>query len=246
MEIGIAVLVFVVSYLLGSLSFGRIVGKILDPEVDLEDVSVPLQGEDKEASYRLQSVGGNTVSIRFGGRVGCLVGLLDILKAFVPTLVVRLLFPDQPYMFIAAIAAFAGHNWPIYYRFKGGRGVSPFYGGLFAIDPIGAVVVAVISMLIGMLLLKELLFAYAGGILLALPWFLITKFSEPEYMIYSLIIFVLFILAMIPELRQMREMGKKYGKSDIAVSLDRIPMGQSMLRMLEMLGLRKKEAVGEE
>ena len=244
MEIGIAGVVFVVSYLLGSISFGRVVARRLDPDVDLDHVEMPIEGVDE--AYQLESIGGNTVSMKFGGRVGCLVGWLDIFKAFIPTLAVRLIYPDQPYVFVAAIAALIGHNWPISYRFKGGRGISPFYGGLFVIDPIGAVVVAFSSMLIGMVILEELLFAYTGGVFLLLPWMLITKFSEPVYIVYAVIVNVLFIIALIPEIRQIRDLRKKYGKQDMAADMQEFPMGRSMLKMMEKFRLRKTTVVSDE
>jgi glycerol-3-phosphate acyltransferase PlsY len=245
MEYGIAVLVFVLSYFIGSISFGRVITRILDPEAKLDDIEMPIAGVDEEG-YKLTSIGGNTVSMKFGGRVGCLVGILDILKAFIPTLVVRVLYPDQPYLFIAAIAALIGHNWPIYYRFKGGRGISPFYGGLFAIDPIGAVVVATASMIIGMLLLKEPLFAYAGGALLLIPWSLLTKMNQPVYVFYVLIVNFLFILAMIPEVRQIIRLRKKYGKREMTASLNQFPMGKSMLKMMNMIKVKKSSDIESE
>ena len=229
------ILISLVSYLLGSLSFGRIVARILDPGLDLENIEMEIEGA--EEGYRLQSIGGNTVSMKLGSRGGCTVGLLDILKVFLPTLAVRFLYPDQTYHLLAALAGFAGHCWPIYYRFKGGRGISAFYGGLFAIDPIGAFVVALLAQVIGMLILKELLFVYAGGVLFLIPWMLLTK-SNWHYYVYALLINVLFITAMIPEIRQIISLRKKYGKGDMAVSMEKFPMGRQMLRLMHRLGIK--------
>jgi len=145
--------------------------------------------------------GRNTVGMRLGPRAGCIVGFLDIFKTFLPTLVFFLLYPNQPYFLIAALAGFIGHCWPVFYRFKGGRGISPFYGGLFAFDPLGAIVVAFTSLFIGMVILKELLVAYAGGVILVLFWFFLTKNSNPlfpYYIAYAVLIDILFIVAMIP------------------------------------------------
>lgn len=221
-----------VAYLLGSLSFARIVARFADPKVKLDQVDMPIPGV--EEPYRLKTIGGNTASMKLGPRLGCTIGILDILKVFLPTLVIRLLYPDQYYFLIAAIAGFIGHCWPIYYRFKGGGGISAFYGGLFAIDPIGALAVSIGSLLIGMLLLKELLFAYTGGVLLAIPWLWFTT-HNPYYLAYALVVNVLFILAMIPELKQFVEMRRKYGKADMKASMDTFPMGKSMLKMMNKL-----------
>ncbi len=230
-----------ISYLLGAVSFGRVVTGIFKPGESLEDVDLHFPGIDEP--YKLRSVGGNTVSMKLGARGGCMVGFLDIFKAFLPTLVFRLLYPDQPYFLAAALATLVGHNWPIYYQFKGGRGISPFYGGLFGFDPIGALVVALTSMFLGMVVFKELIFAYVGGVLLVIPWLAISKFKDPMfiyYMIYAILINVLFTVAMIPEIRQIIELRKKYGKGDMRASMDAFPMGQHMLKMMRRLGLEKK------
>lgn len=215
--------------------------RLFKPEEGLDDLEIKL--DDRPEGYKLMSVGGNTVSMKLGARAGCAVGLLDILKSFVPTLVFRLLYPDQPYFLFAALAAFIGHNWPIFYRFQGGRGISSFYGGMFAIDPIGAVVVAVTSMIVGMVILKQVVVAFMGGVFLVIFWFLITKFNDPlfwYYIGYTVLINILFITAMLPEIRQDREMTRKYGKVDPSTALQAFPMGQHMLRLMKMLGLEKK------
>jgi glycerol-3-phosphate acyltransferase PlsY len=234
-------------YLLGAISFGRVLMRILKPGEGLEDVKLNFPGIDEP--YVLGSVGGNTVSMKLGGRWGCVVGLLDIAKAFIPTVVFRLLYPEQPYFLACAVAALAGHNWPIFYRFKGGRGISPFYGGLFGFDPLGAITVAVLAMFLGMVVLKELVFVYVGGVFLVIPWLLVTRFQDPlffYYMIYAVLVNVIFTLAMIPEFRQIIALRKKYGKGDMRASMTAFPMGKSMLKMMQKLGLEKKGEVHDE
>lgn len=230
------VLVSVVSYLLGSISFARLIPKLIDPKANLSDISIPVQGAEERMP--MLAMGANTASIKYGSRVGCTAGLLDILKVFIPTLLFRLLYPGEAYYLVAAVAGFIGHCWPIYYGFKGGRGISPFYGGMFAIDPIGALVVASASMFIGMVLLKELLVAYVGGILLSIAWFAITSGMGP-LLIYSLVINVLFTIAIIPEVKLILEMRKKYGKGDMRESMSTFPMGQAMLKLMKTLKIGK-------
>lgn len=241
MEPIIFIVSVLISYLLGAISFGRIFLKILKPEEKLDKVEINFPGINEP--YKLESVGGNTASMKLGGRWGCLIGFLDIFKAFIPTLVFRLLYPEQPYFLAAAVAALVGHNWPVYYRFKGGRGISPFYGGFFGFDPIGAIAVATLSMVIGMVVLRELVFAYVGGVLLVIPWLLITKYNDPlyiYYIIYAVVINILFIVAMVPEIRQIISLRKKYGKGDMKASMTAFPMGQAMLKMMRKLGLEKE------
>jgi len=231
------IVIAVVSYLLGSLSFARIISRIVDPKADLGDVSLPVQ--NSEDKMPMLAIGANTASIKYGSKVGCTIGLLDIFKVFLPTLAVRLIYPNEPYALVAATAGFIGHCWPIYYGFKGGRGISPFYGALFAIDPLGALVVASVGMFIGMVLLKELLLAYTGGVFLTVVWFAITR-GWGEYVIYTLIINVLFALALIPEIKMIRDTRQKYGKGDMRFSMSTFPMGQAMLKLMDALKIQRK------
>ena len=230
-------LVALVGYLLGSISFARLISRLVDPKADLRDITLPVQ--NSEEKMPMLAMGANTASIKYGPKVGCSAGLLDILKVFLPTLAVRLIYPAEPYYLVAATAGFIGHCWPVYYGFKGGRGISPFYGGMFAIDPLGALVVASASMFIGMVLLKELLFAYTGGVFLTIVWFALTRGWSPE-LIYALVIGILFLVALIPEIKMVRGMYQKYGKGDMRQSMGTFPMGQAMLKLMDALKIQRK------
>jgi len=234
--------VIVSSYLLGSISFARVVLRIVDPNGSLEDIEFPIDGTDE--SMTMSAMGGNTVSMKYGSRAGCTVGLLDILKVLVPTLAFKLIYPDQYYVLLAAIAGFIGHCWPIYYRFKGGRGMSAFYGGLFAIDPIGAIAVAVFGLVIGMAVFRDMLIAYMAGFWLVIPWMWFTT-KDFNYLAYALIMNVLFVLAMIPELREIIRLRKLYGKGDMSASMQQFPMGRHMLKMMNFLNLSKKSGTSK-
>lgn len=237
MDVFVLLVVAVVGYVLGSISFARLVPRLVDPKAKIDDVSLPVQNSDERMP--MLAMGANTASIKYGPKVGCSVGLLDILKVFLPTLAVRLMYPGEPYYLVAALAGFIGHCWPVFYGFKGGRGISPFYGGLFAIDPLGALVVASASMFIGMALLKDLLVAYTGGVLLTVVWFALTR-GWGAHVIYALVVNVLFIIAMIPEIKMVRGMERKYGKGDMRTSMSTFPMGQAMLRLMEALKIQRK------
>ena len=230
-------LVALVGYLLGSISFARLISRLVDPKADLRDITLPVQ--NSEEKMPMLAMGANTASIKYGPKVGCTAGLLDILKVFLPTLAVRLIYPAEPYYLVVATAGFIGHCWPVYYGFKGGRGISPFYGGMFAIDPLGALVVASASMFIGMVLLKELLFAYTGGVFLTIVWFALTRGWSPE-LIYALVIGILFLVALIPEIKMVRGMYQKYGKGDMRQSMGTFPMGQAMLKLMDALKIQRK------
>ncbi len=233
----VALLAAITGYFLGAISFARLIPRLIDPNADISDISMPIDGTDERMP--MHAMGANTASMKYGSRIGCSIGLLDIIKVFAPVLVFRLIYPGEGYQIIVALTGFVGHCWPVYYRFKGGRGISAFYGGLFALDPIGAVVIPSMGMFIGMLFLQDMLVAYMAGVVLAIPWFLIL-YRGPGYVWYAVIVNILFVLAMTPELRDIIRLRKKYGKGDMRSSMDKFPMGRAMLQLMNKIGLSKK------
>jgi hypothetical protein len=90
-----------------------------------------------------------------------------------------------------------------------------------------------------MVILKELVMVYAGGVLLYVPWVWLTT-RDPYYLIFALVINVLFIIAMLPEIRQIVQFRRKYGKGDMKAGMEQFPMGQQMLKLMDRLGLKKR------
>ena len=76
---------------------------------------------------------GATNALRTGNRfIGYLTLLLDILKAILPVIYVKLNQPELIY--IASLCTFLGHVFPVWLKFKGGKGVATYVGILFAIN----------------------------------------------------------------------------------------------------------------
>ena len=106
------------SYLLGSIPFGFILTKIFLKK-DIRDVG----------SGNI----GATNALRTGSKLlGYATLILDITKAILPVLYVKFNYPD--YIFIAALSTFLGHVFPIWLKFKGGKGVATYVGILFSIN----------------------------------------------------------------------------------------------------------------
>jgi glycerol-3-phosphate acyltransferase PlsY len=162
-----------------------------------------------------------------------MVGVLDISKVFLPSLACKLIFPDLPYYtLLAGIAGMAGHNWPIYYRFKGGMGYSAAMGSLLVVDWLAVLVLPLAGTLLG-LLVRNMVVASLSWLWMLIPW-MWWRTSDPVYVLYAIALNILFLLAMIPEIKKAigywRE-GRldEYGESVLRSN----PMGRGMLKMAE-------------
>ena len=107
-----------VSYLFGSIPFGYLFTKILLKK-DIRNVGSG-------------NIGATNV-LRTGNKsLGYLTLILDIAKAVAPVIYIKLNYPDLVY--ISALCAFLGHLFPIWLKFKGGKGVATFVGILISIN----------------------------------------------------------------------------------------------------------------
>jgi glycerol-3-phosphate acyltransferase PlsY len=225
----------VVGYLVGSISFSRLIGRIFAPQVDLTKVKMEDSGTGED--YYLTNVGATTASMVLGPKYGLLIAGLDILKAFLPTLLIRLLFPEQPYFLFTAGAAVGGHIWPAFHRFRGGGGLSPAIGAFLAVDPIGVLVVNLLAMFLGFVVLREYLVAMMAGTWFMIPWLWIAT-GRWESALFALLINLMLVLAILPDVyRYLR--ARKLGVTDNEMSMDKIPMGRMMNTMMERMNLKK-------
>jgi glycerol-3-phosphate acyltransferase PlsY len=240
MSVGIAVLDAVLVYLIGSISFARLVTRFWAPGKDITNFEIPVEGT--EDRYKVLSIGANSVSSAHGPKVGMVVSVLDILKILIPTLLFKLIFPEQPsYALIAAIAGMMGHIWPVYYKFHGGSGFSAILGGLLVIDWLAAFLSPVAGLFLGMIVFRNMVVASLSWLWLLIPWFWWRTDGDIQYILYAVAVNVLFILAMIPEIKmaiKYKNEGKyiEYGLG----SLKSHPMGRSMLKIAKFFRVEIK------
>jgi glycerol-3-phosphate acyltransferase PlsY len=240
MDIIIYISIVIVSYLLGSISFARIVTKWWAPGKDVTQFEIPVEGTTDR--YKVLSIGGNSVSSELGPKAGMTTSVLDMLKIILPTLICRIVFPNQPvYMLLAALGGITGHIWPIYYHFHGGSGFSAIIGSLLVIDPLAVVVTPIAGLLLGMVVFRNLIVASLSWIWLLIPWFLWRSDGDPVYFLFAVIVNILFILAMVPEIKMARkyaQQGKyiEYGLGSISSN----PMGRGLLRMAKLFKIEVK------
>ena len=111
-------LIGIISYLMGSIPFGLILTKVF------------LKKNIKEIGSG--NIGATNV-LRAGNKVvGYATLILDILKSITPVIYIKFNFPD--FLYIASLCTFLGHVFPIWLKFKGGKGVATYLGILFAIN----------------------------------------------------------------------------------------------------------------
>ena len=141
-------IVGIVSYLMGSIPFAFILTKIFLKK-DIREIG----------SGNI----GATNALRTGNKlVGYTTLILDIVKAIIPVIYVKMNYPEL--IFIASLCAFLGHVFPIWLKFKGGKGVATYVGILFSIN-----------------ILLGLIFVISWGVI-----FLISRYSSLSSIIGSL------------------------------------------------------------
>ena len=118
-------------YLLGSVPTGLIVGRLL------KGVDIREYGSGKT---------GMTNTLRTLGPVPAVTVLvIDLLKGALPVLAARYFAGDARVEVVAALAAIAGHDWPVYAGFRGGRGVATTVGATIAMMPLLGLVLPLIG-----------------------------------------------------------------------------------------------------
>lgn len=229
----IQILSAIIGYLFGSISFGRIITRIVAPRADISRIKQEVP--DSDEVFESDSVSATAVRIHVGTRYGCLTAILDMLKVAIPVLILKLLFPKNLYFLITAAAGHVGHDWPLYHRFKGGRGESPIYGALLVISPIGVIITNIVGMALGMIIGNLLIFRWAGLVLM-IPWFWIRTQSW-YYILYIVFVNAIYWITMSPELGQYF----KYRKKGINPSQEKLAeflgMGKGLGRIMDRFSL---------
>lgn len=243
MRMQIALMCAVAGYLLGSISFARLVGRIAAPRKDVTRLAIDVP--DSEEKLHVEAVSATLVSIHLGPRLGFLTMLLDMLKITVPTLLVRRFDPQAGYFLVTAAAGMVGHVWPLYYRFRGGRGLSAVYGGMLAIDWIGVLVTSLGGMIFGLFVVRDVLVAYVAGLWFLVPW-LWFRTHDAAHVAYAVAVNVLFLLGLLPELRQYVRFRREGKGGDVAQVMQLTSMGRGIYRMANRFGLLEAETGGEE
>ena len=126
-------ILIVAAYLIGAVPFGYLIARAVG-RLDIR-------------SEGSGNIGATNVGRVLGVKWGIVVFVLDVLKGFLPVLAAEVVFRPglvplglRPTVVAVGLATIAGHNWPIYLRFKGGKGVATSCGVFAALFPLGLAV----------------------------------------------------------------------------------------------------------
>ena len=165
-------LIILVSYLFGSIPFGLLLTKIF------------LKKDIREIGSG--NIGATNV-LRSGNKIlGYSTLVLDILKAVLPILYIKFFMND--YLYISALSIFIGHVFPIWLKFKGGKGVASYLGILCCLDIFSALIFGVVWICIFILFKFSSLSSLLAS--LTIPIFHFFYNSNSDYYFY----FMMFIL----------------------------------------------------
>lgn len=124
------IVIAVIAYLLGSISFGMVVSKAA--------------GGPNLREVGSKNTGATNVLRVMGVKVGLLVFVLDILKALTACIIGRVWMGLNGAM-LAGLAVVIGHNWPCFFQFKGGKGVASTLAVMLMTFPVPAVICYVVA-----------------------------------------------------------------------------------------------------
>ena len=161
----------VISYLLGSIPFGLLLTKLFLKK-DIRKIGSG-------------NIGATNV-LRSGNKlIGYFTLLLDIFKAIIPVLFIKFNYPD--FVYISALSVFLGHVFPIWLKFKGGKGVATYVGILFSLNLIYGLVFGIAWILIFLIYRYSSLSSLIGS--LSIPIYLFI--TNENQIIFFGIMFVL-------------------------------------------------------
>ena len=165
-------LIGIISYLMGSIPFGFILTKIF------------LKKDIREIGSG--NIGATNV-LRTGNKsIGYLTLILDTLKAITPVIYVKIFYQD--FLYIASLCAFLGHVFPIWLKFKGGKGVATYVGILFAINIYFGVIFAITWFITFSISKFSSLSSLIGAASIPIYLLILTQFDQ---VIFFIIMFVL-------------------------------------------------------
>ena len=168
------ILVVFFSYLSGSIPFGLILTKIFSNQ-DIREIG----------SGNI----GATNALRTGNKlIGYSTLVMDVAKAIIPVIYVKINYPDLIY--IASLCAFLGHVFPVWLKFKGGKGVATYVGILFSINILLGIIFVIVWGTIFLIFKFSSLSSIIGS--LSIPVYLIATGQTNDVVFFGIMFILIF------------------------------------------------------
>ena len=165
------IIIILISYIFGSIPFGLLLTKIFLKK-DIRKIGSG-------------NIGATNV-LRSGNKfIGYLTLLLDIFKAVLPLIYIKFNYTD--FIYISALSIFLGHIFPVWLKFKGGKGVATYVGILLSINLIYGFIFIITWIIIFLISKYSSLSSLVGAI--SIPIYLF--FSDAKQIIFFGIMFIL-------------------------------------------------------
>ncbi len=173
-------IIAVVSYFVGNISVARFIATAHN-----NDITKMGSG----------SAGTTNVLRNYGIKLGALTLLLDILKGFLPCLIVWLTTKNIVYLYISGLSVMVGHVFPVIFKFKGGKGIASMLGVFMVANPIATLIVMAIALCCWMVFKYGSVASFLCITVLTITEGLAAKsLPQPEQMTVCLLLFAIFAL----------------------------------------------------
>jgi len=166
------------AYLFGSIPWGYILCRVFR-KIDIR-------------KYGSGNIGATNVYRAAGGSLAVSVLILDVLKGFLPVLLTKIYVSAKPLHLIATgIASILGHNFSIFLRGKGGKGVSTSFGVIVGLFPLPAL----IALLVWICVILFTRYVSAGALFaaLSLPVFIQFFYRNSIFTVTGIVIFIMIV-----------------------------------------------------
>jgi len=183
---------FIAAYLLGSIPSAYIMGR-LTKKIDIRTVGSHNMGA-MNSFYNL------------GKGVGVMVLAADVLKGVAAVALADLLFNiPNLYMFICGFIVVLGHNYPVWLKFKGGKGGATAIGAIIYFIPWG-IPIGLAVFLLMVLITKFPTLSY-GIAMISFPFVSWLVYDRPDYILYTALLILVPFLSYIPRIKEMKSKG---------------------------------------
>ncbi len=166
------IIALLAAYLIGSVSFGYLAGRLL------LGVDIRQHGSG--------NTGATNVLRTLGTVPAIVIFFLDVGKGYAAIFLAGLLTDIPLMIMLSGVAVVAGHNWPLFYKFKGGRGVATTVGVMLGLAPL----VILISLLVGVPVIALTRYVSLGSIIgsFLVPVLMVAFRMPPAYILFGTVL----------------------------------------------------------